>query len=859
MKEHAVLLFPPRATWMLRPLAVWVSLMLGPAGLPALAADSIEFNTDVLDVKDRTAIDLSEFSRAGYIMPGQYALVLRVNKQELPEQTITFLAPPDDAKGSVPCLTPPMVEQLGLKASVQRDLTWWHQGQCLALDSLKGLQEKADLGSGSLYLNLPQAYLEYTDENWDPPSRWDQGIAGLLFDYNLNAQTTRQQQGQNNQSLSGNGTTGANFGAWRFRADWQAQYDHTTGQSGGSQQRWDWSRYYLYRAIAALRAKLTLGEDYLSSSIFDSFRYTGASLVSDDNMLPPNLRGYAPEVTGIAKTNAKVTISQQGRVLYETQVPAGPFRIQDLNSATMGKLDVRVQEQDGSERSFQVDTADVPYLTRPGLVRYKMVAGKPSDYRHNSEGQVFGGGEFSWGVSNGWSLYGGGLFSGGYNALALGVGRDLLAFGALSLDATQSRADLPGKGTPTGTSWRLSYSKRFDEYDSQVTFAGYRFSERNYMSMTQYLDARYRGGHYGNSKQLYTVSLNKQFRTLGLSAFLTASHQTYWDRPANDNYNLSLSRYFDIGSFKNISLSLSAYRTVFNNSHDDGIYLGVSVPWGKTGTLSYNNQSTRAGSTNTLGYYDRIDDNNSYRLTAGMGNGGRGTASGYITHDGDMAEVTANAGFQGSQYGSFGLSVQGGMTATAQGAALHRVNTLGGTRMMVDTAGVSGVPVQGYGGITDTNRFGKAVVSDINSYYRNSITVDVNKLPDDVDVNQSVVQGTLTEGAIGYRKFSVVAGQKAMAVIKLADGSTPPFGAIVVNDNHYQTGIVNDEGSVWLTGINPGEEMDVRWDGVTQCRIRLPNPLPASGLLLPCQGAVAERRRKDAPEPDVATPEPLES
>nr|CDS57104.1 hypothetical protein SYMBAF_190085 [Serratia symbiotica] len=27
----------------------------------------------------------------------------------------------------------------------------------------------------------------------------------------------------------------------------------------------------------------------------------------------PNLRGYAPKVSGVAKTNAKVTVSQQGR------------------------------------------------------------------------------------------------------------------------------------------------------------------------------------------------------------------------------------------------------------------------------------------------------------------------------------------------------------------------------------------------------------------------------------------------------------------------------------------------------------------------------------------------------------------
>lgn len=98
--------------------------------------------------------------------------------------------------------------------------------------------------------------------------------------------------------------------------------------------------------------------------MFDSFRFTGVSLISDDNMLPPNLRGYAPEVTGIAKTNAKVIISQQGRVLYETSVASGPFRIQDINEAVSGELNVRVEEQDGGVQEFVVNTANIPYLTR---------------------------------------------------------------------------------------------------------------------------------------------------------------------------------------------------------------------------------------------------------------------------------------------------------------------------------------------------------------------------------------------------------------------------------------------------------------------------------------------------------------
>ena len=45
-----------------------------------------------------------------------------------------------------------------------------------------------------------------------------------------------------------------------------------------------------------------------------------------------------------------------------------------------------------------------------------------------------------------------------------------------------------------GSSYRISYSKRFESIDGQITFAGYRFSDRHFMSMDQYLDRRYRYG-----------------------------------------------------------------------------------------------------------------------------------------------------------------------------------------------------------------------------------------------------------------------------------------------------------------------------------------------------------------------------
>ncbi|HEJ7935769.1 outer membrane usher protein [Serratia marcescens] len=834
-------------------LGICISLALCGLAFQGRADDAIQFNTDILDINDRKNIDLGRFSKGAYIMPGKYSMTVLVNKQSLDEQPVAFYPPENDPDGSAACVSPQLVEKLGLKTEFLKQLRWWHNEQCLDLTSLKGIEARGDLAVSALYLNIPQAYLEYSTPDWDPPARWDNGIPGLLLDYNLNGQVQKNRNGSGQtQRLGGNGAVGANLGAWRLRADWQTSLNHQTGSGESSQRTFDWSRYYAFRALPQWGARLALGEDSLQSNLFDSFRFTGFSLVSDDNMLPPNLRGYAPEVTGIAKTNAKVTISQQGRVLYEAQVAAGPFRIQDLSDSVMGKLDVKVEEQDGSVQQFQVDTANIPYLTRPGMVRFKFAGGRPSNWEHHVQGPTFAAGEFSWGISNGWSLYGGAIAGGDYNALSLGLGRDLLVLGALSFDTTYSRARLPiDDGTKKGGSYRLSYSKSFDEYDSQITFAGYRFSEENFMTMSEYLDARYHGLRNGKSREMYTITFNKQFRDLGISTYLNYDHQTYWDKPTDERYSLALSRYFNLGAWKNLSASLSAYRNKSRGTNDDGMYLSLTVPWGGDANLSYSSSWNRNNNNQRVGYYQRLDEHNNYQLTAGTSRSGE-SASAFYSHDGDAARIDTNVSYQSGQYSSLGMSLQGGATLTAQGAALHRSGNFGGTRLLLDTDGVAGVPVRGYGATSRTNMFGKAVVMDVGNFYRSRASIDLTNLSDEAEATQSVVQATLTEGAIGYRRFNVISGQKAMAVIRLADGSTPPFGAEVFNRRRQQTGIVNDGGSVYLSGIRAGEQMTVHWEGKAQCEIDLPalrTDVALSDLLLPCRRVAAgSEGQADAPE-----------
>ncbi|EFA5327772.1 PapC/FimD family outer membrane usher protein, partial [Escherichia coli] len=250
------------------------------------------------------------------------------------------------------CLTPEVVQRIGLTPASLDKVTYWNNGQCADFSRLPGVEIRPNPAEGMLYINMPQAWLEYSDASWLPPSRWDNGIPGLLFDYNINGTVNRQHKGSQSQSLSYNGTTGANFGAWRLRADYQGSLNRTTGSGqGGTDSQFTWSRFYLYRAIPRWRAKLTLGEDFINSAVFSSWRYTGARLESDERMLPPKLRGYAPQISGIANTNARVVVSQQGRVLYDSTVPAGPFTIQDLDSSVRGRLDVEIIEQNGQKKT----------------------------------------------------------------------------------------------------------------------------------------------------------------------------------------------------------------------------------------------------------------------------------------------------------------------------------------------------------------------------------------------------------------------------------------------------------------------------------------------------------------------------
>ncbi|EPC0218938.1 fimbrial outer membrane usher protein StdB [Salmonella enterica subsp. enterica serovar Newport] len=815
--------------------------------LPVLKSQATEFNASLLNSGNLSSVDLSAFSREGYVAPGNYILDIWLNEQPVREQYPVNVVPVAGSEAAAVCVTPDIVGMLGLKNDIVRGLknipgTDGHT--CLQLRSADS-KVLYSAEQQRLTFVIPQAWMQYQDPDWVPPARWSNGVTAALLDYNMMVNRYMPQQGENSASYSLYGTAGFNFGAWRLRSDYQ--YSRTDNGRAGSQSDFYLPQTYLFRALPALRSKLTLGQTYLSSAIFDSFRFAGITMASDERMLPSSLQGYAPKISGIANSNAQVTVSQNGRILYQTRVSPGPFELPDLSQNISGNLDVTVRESNGSVRTWQVNTASVPFMARQGQVRYKVAAGRPlygGTHNNSTVSPDFLLGEATWGAFNNTSLYGGLIAStGDYRSAALGIGQNMGLLGALSADVTRSDAQLPHGQKQSGYSYRINYAKTFDKTGSTLAFVGYRFSDRHFLSMPEYLQLRADGGDAWHEKQSYTVTYSQSLPVLNMSASVSASHLNYWNAQSSNNYILSLNKVFSAGSIRGITASVSLSRNQYTGGgNQNQVYATVSIPWGDSRQVSYSIQKdNQGGMQQNVNYSDFHNPDTTWNLSAGHNRydtGSNSSFSGSVQSRLPWGQASADATLQPGQYRSLGLSWYGSVTATAHGAAFSQSMAGNEPRMMIDTGDVAGVPVNNNSGVT--NHFGVAVVSAGSSYRRSDISVDVADLPEDVDVSSAVISQVLTEGAVGYRKIDASQGEQILGHIRLADGKSPPFGAQVIPEGSGKSvGMVGDDGLTYLSGISNEERqaLMVSWDGRTQCRLTLPESADISqgALLLPCR------------------------
>lgn len=461
------------------------------------------------------------------------------------------------------------------------------------------------------------------------------------------------------------------------------------------------------------------------------------------------------------------------------------------------------------------------------------------------------------GLPAGWTLYGGTQAADRYRAFNLGVGKNMGYLGAMSLDVTQANATLPDDSDHHGQSIRFLYNKSLNETGTNIQLVGYRYSTSGYYNFADTTYSRMSGysietaNGIVHTKPKYTdyynltynrrgktqVSVSQQLTDMA-SLYLTGSHQTYWstshvDKQLQAGLNAATG---DISWTLSYSLSKNAWQ----QGNDQMLSLNVNIPfshWLRSDTQSIWQRANASYSmshdlngrmTNMAGLYGTLleDNNLSYSVQAGRNDGGDGNSgsTGYTALNYRGGYGNANVGYSRSNgFKQLYYGVTGGMLVHANGITLSQ--PLNDTAVLVKAPGAGNVKVENQTGVY-TDWRGYAVIPYASEYRENRIALNTNSLADNVDLDDAVVSVVPTRGAIVRADFKPHVGIKILMTL-IHNGKPAPFGAQVTADNSQSSGIVADNGQVYLSGMPLTGSVQVQWGNQTDTHCVADYHLPA--------------------------------
>lgn len=820
-----------------------------------------DFDRSMLSGGGRNTTDLSRFEHGNPVLAGNYNTDIYLNNVWVGRSDVRFVAASGKANAT-PCVDRKLLDQLGLHPT---DLSAASLAQlnapdaCIAIGSLvPGATMTFDMSQLRLDTSVPQAQLGQKARGYVGPEYWDAGVPAALLNYNFNSyHASNQGQSQTSSYLGLN--AGVNVGLWHLRENATVTWQSATT---GSPARLQWQSIdtYAQRDLPSLRALLTIGDSYTDGAVFDSYGIRGVQLATDDRMLPQSLQGYAPVVRGVAQTNAKVTVRQNGVQIYQTTVAPGPFTVADLYPTGYGgNLIVSVTEADGRVNTFTVPYASVAQLLRPGVTRFSLVAGELRDTSIHDKPAVVQA-TMQHGFNNLLTGYAGVVGSQGYAAALIGAAVDT-RYGALAVDITQANAQIPGYATQSGHSFRVTYSKIIPSTQTTFSVAAYRYSTGGYLSLAQAAQAReyaHEGinafsdvpqptlptidgvpeqsvlslaqqatlnanGLSANSvvsatgierqRNNFTLSLSQSLGQKGGSLYTNVSASDYWNRSGNDTqFQLGYNNHV-----RKLSYGISATRSIDPlGRYGNQYFVNFSVPLGSSGhapTFALNLAHDETG-----GSQDQATVNGSFGHDSQYSYGATAT---HTSASGENAE-SVNGGYRspyavfnasygsGSGYSQASVSVSGAAVAHAGGVTFGQPT--GDTIGIVYVPGAAGAALNSGAGAR-VDQAGYALVSDLSPYSLNTIQIDPKGLPLDVQLDATSAQVAPYAGAVVLLKFKTENGRAIIVHAVFRNGQAVPFGAEVFNEKNVSLGVVGQAGQILARGVDASGKLSVRWQG----------------------------------------------
>jgi outer membrane usher protein len=758
---------------------------------PSNDGKTVHFNSAFLPGASAMKIDLSRYARRNPVMPGTYDADVWLNDEWQVRRSIRFAA--DNVQSdAVPCISGLTLTSFGVTLAAGAD---GGSDPCLPVaDHVPGATVRFDVGEQRLDIEVPQAALTRHRSGLVPPENRDAGIPSgqLAWRLNLHRGTTGRRS-QTSRFVAHE--AGINGGHWRVR-----------GAGSWSASRYARNHLYVEREVEAWRARWRIGEVMVADSMFSPVRVRGMTIASDARMEDDANVGYKPTVRGIARTHARVRVSQASVPLRELSVPPGPFVIDDLQGfGHGGDLYVTVDEEDGARTSFRVPFFAMPDLLGEGRSTVAMSAGRAVATRGRGGDLI----QVAWrrGFPRDTTLYTGLRRWGGGSSALVGGAVDTLA-GAFAVDftgtriATRSTFDRSRRG---GT-WRVRHGRRWHDGTSMWVslvrergnaapgVGGHRHPSEDASAGDERLDVvLHRELPADNG--ILTASASQHRRRRYIHSRRSTSERSYalaWTR-----------------GWRRATLDVS----LRHDTDDASVRIGVSVPLGTTSSPPLltvagherRNDSGRlqvgvagaVGSDRELGYGAFVEQGAGRARRLGLS----------ASHQSGAGESSLAVDRSGASHGE-SFSTAGALLFHRHG--ITRAQRLGEAMALVHAPGAAGARLPSATGVR-LDRRGYGVVPYLAAFRWNAVEIDPTGLSLDVSLASTRRRVAPTAGALVLVPFETDIGRTSLLVARLADGSPPAFGADVLDEDWRSVGVVGQAGKIFVRNVVPGTPLTIRW------------------------------------------------
>ncbi len=617
----------------------------------------------------------------------------------------------------------------------------------------------------SLSISLPSIYISDTERSVN----YDFGRSGFRVHYNLNTHKSSHSDINSYLSLKPQ----LNVGKWIL-------YSDLYGRTG---EGFSHNNTMLYRALPQIGSEFYIGELYARPEHSSSFAFKGFSIGTDKSFRSWKDNIYAPRLSGVASSNALVTVSQDNRVLAEFSVPPGPFVFEDYVPMGNGEIVLEIKEDDGSVKKNRFPVTLLPNVQRTGISNYLFSVGEKQG---SIADQLFLNLNYNLGLDD-ITVSSGSILSPKYSSVSLGVAKPMTDYGTISASTNVSYADFSDIGWQGGVSFSLNYAKRLNQI-TDMQLIGYHYEHENYIDFSNYEVGHSSNNRY-NRKQRYEFIVNNKFDNFTLRG--TGWRQEYWNDRREKGADISLSSRFDRLSY-NINFRIQ------DNTYGYERYVGLnlSLPLGNRSFLS-NNFYYRPNSksfSNNLNYTSVAADNFNYGLSVASTDYNSHTYTARAASNNKYVNIGASIS-KSDDYYSTSVNGSGAVFGLFEEKKVVFSSNVSPTSGIINVDNIENVTTNRSSLATDSRGLSAVTLSP---YRENRISINTSQVEEEIDMLNYSIDVVPTKGSIQYFDYKYTKVNRYLFKLIGSDGKEFEFGTKIYNNRSEMISFVASDGLVHI-------------------------------------------------------------